>query len=711
MKKIVLVLSMLLLAMHLRAQYKKVGYMPSWSGDAAAIQYSKLTHINYSFAIPNYDGTLKPLENIAKLSSILNQARANGVKVLVAVGGWSYQGASLDPVFEGLASTPAGRSAFVNACINLVNQYGLDGIDLDWEYPDAGVSASNYASLVNELANALHSRGKLLTAAIPHAAYFGPGFSSSIFTQLDWVNLMAYDANDFQHATMPFAIDGLNYWCGTRGLARSKAVLGVPAYGRPSWESYASLLARGANPESDVFGNVGYNGLATIRQKSQYVKDNGYGGIMMWELSQDVSNQYSLISAIHTVLGSGSPPPLPQEPFSGVINLPGRIEAENFDKGGQQVAFNDVSSANEGGQYRTDAVDVEACAEGGYNVGWIAAGEWLEYTVNVNVAATYTLAARVASTSANNSFYLELSGQRVSGTFVVPNTGGWQNWTTVSFQAHLPAGQKVLRLVMAQGNFNLNYLQVSAINNNPNQAPVVSLTGPANGASILVGSSLSINANASDADGQVQRVEFWANGVKLGEDVSAPYSFTWTPTTAGTYSVSARAIDNAGATATSATHQITVSSVNSGCSVSAWNASAVYWQGNRVSLNGVVYEAKWWTQNQSPALFSGTWDVWKRIGPCSSKTLQDEEILSQQFESLMQASPNPTDGILNLRVDLAPGQHQFEVRNSLYDLMQERTVEGGWWESEVDLSPYSSGVYWLVWRSGSGTKYIKVVKQ
>ena len=122
------------------AQFKVVGYMPSWAGDVNVIQYNKLTHINYAFALPTWDGGLQPLENAWKLQSLVSLAHARNVKVCIAVGGWNNGD---DGAFESLAANATYRTNFVNALIGMVNQYGLDGVDMDWEYPDNGASANN----------------------------------------------------------------------------------------------------------------------------------------------------------------------------------------------------------------------------------------------------------------------------------------------------------------------------------------------------------------------------------------------------------------------------------------------------------------------------------------------------------------------------------------------------------------------------------------
>jgi hypothetical protein len=91
-----------------------------------------------------------------------------------------------------------------------------------------------------------------------------------------------------------------------------------------------------------------------------------------------------------------------------------------------------------------------------------------------------------------------------------------------------------------------------------NQAPTVSLTAPAGGSSATTGTPVTLAASAADADGSVARVEFYAGSTLLGSDTTAPYTFTWTPATAGSYALTARAFDNAGAATTSSALGFTV---------------------------------------------------------------------------------------------------------------------------------------------------------
>jgi beta-glucanase (GH16 family) len=153
-----------------------------------------------------------------------------------------------------------------------------------------------------------------------------------------------------------------------------------------------------------------------------------------------------------------------QAAYPGVpLALPARIQAEDFDLGGPGVAYLDADAGNSGGQYRpTEGVDIESCADtgGGYNTGWINVGEWVEYTVAVPAAGGYTIRGRVSSLLGGSTFHLEFNGVDRTGDIAVPNTTGWQTWTTVSASAFLSAGTQVMRFVPTTAGFNVNWFEI-----------------------------------------------------------------------------------------------------------------------------------------------------------------------------------------------------------------------------------------------------------
>ncbi|MEZ0066428.1 hypothetical protein ABIA32_002438 [Streptacidiphilus sp. MAP12-20] len=154
----------------------------------------------------------------------------------------------------------------------------------------------------------------------------------------------------------------------------------------------------------------------------------------------------------------------PEGPYGGsAAAVPGVVQAENYDTGGQGVAYNVTSVNGTANGYRADGVDLETTTDtgGGYDLGWTTGGQWFRYTVAVATAGTYTVSLRVAAPSAvTDAFHLsDASGTNLSGNLNLPATGGWQAWTTVTAQVTLPAGQQVLTLNQDNGGWNVNSLQ------------------------------------------------------------------------------------------------------------------------------------------------------------------------------------------------------------------------------------------------------------
>jgi uncharacterized delta-60 repeat protein len=160
-----------------------------------------------------------------------------------------------------------------------------------------------------------------------------------------------------------------------------------------------------------------------------------------------------------------------QSPFKGSpFNVGDTIQAEDFDLGGQNLAYSDTDATNNGGAYRpTEGVDIEATSDtgGGFDVGWTMPGEWVEYTINIPTAGLYDMQTRIASPKAGGSFHYSLDdGKVVADRQTIPNTGSFQNWTTIT--VHLPrleAGTHVLRLNMdfvstGGGMANFNWLKL-----------------------------------------------------------------------------------------------------------------------------------------------------------------------------------------------------------------------------------------------------------
>ena len=143
--------------------------------------------------------------------------------------------------------------------------------------------------------------------------------------------------------------------------------------------------------------------------------------------------------------------------------LPGRIEAEDYDAGGEGVAYHDTTPGNEGGVYRLDDVDIEPLiGSAGHNIGWIRPGEWLQYTVNVSAGGAYTLRVRGASRWGEPSLSLLVDGSPAAIVPIYINES-YDDFGLTSATVNLPAGEHRLRLALS-GYFNLDYIEFEAMN-------------------------------------------------------------------------------------------------------------------------------------------------------------------------------------------------------------------------------------------------------
>lgn len=143
-----------------------------------------------------------------------------------------------------------------------------------------------------------------------------------------------------------------------------------------------------------------------------------------------------------------------------VANIPGIIQAENYNIGGEGVSYHDTDTGNSGNVYRADDVDVDTLTEGGYALGWLVAGEWVEYTVNVTTAGKLAFQARVACGGNGGAFHLELDGTAITSSISVPNTGDYATYQTIDGEVSgLIPSSHILRMVIDTSYFNMDWIQ------------------------------------------------------------------------------------------------------------------------------------------------------------------------------------------------------------------------------------------------------------
>jgi GH18 family chitinase len=323
--RLLTVLALTLVSTIACAGERVVAYVPNWidtKAFAEKIDYAKLTHINIVFENPTNDAG--DLSFSRKNEALIAKAHANKVLVLISIGGGSASdNKTLKARYFDLL-TEAKRGAFAAKLAAYVEEHSFDGLDVDIEGPSIN---DDYGAFIAELAKALKPKGKLLTAALSKG-YGGSKVPDSVFEHFDFINIMAYDGagpwnpnSPGQHSSMEFAKSNTAYWL-KRGLPKEKAVLGVPFYGYGFGEAfkkddyaYAELVAAhpGAENVDEVGKTIWYNGLPTIRAKTQYAMEQGLGGIMIWSLDADAVGEKSLLTAIYETLHPPKSPVVPEK--------------------------------------------------------------------------------------------------------------------------------------------------------------------------------------------------------------------------------------------------------------------------------------------------------------------------------------------------------------------------------------------------------------
>lgn len=322
-----------------------VGYYAGWAAYQGytpdKIPTGRFTHINYAFAAidpaKNAVVLTDPATDKANLAALRAlRDRQPGLKLLISVGGWDDS-----TYFSDIASTAARRTAFARSCVDFVLTYGLDGVDLDWEYPVSGGASGtthrpqdkqNFTLLLQEIRNMLDSQGRqdgktycLTIAGGADRGYLRQIEPAAVAELVDYVFLMAYDytgrwdSRTGLNAPLSGVEDSVDAWLG-QGVPPEKLVLGMPLYGwafqgvtggsgglRGSYAtvssaSYDKVVSQYLNASAyrltrheedqvpSLYGSgrfVTYDDPQSIAAKAELARDRGLLGVGFWELSQD----------------------------------------------------------------------------------------------------------------------------------------------------------------------------------------------------------------------------------------------------------------------------------------------------------------------------------------------------------------------------------------------------------------------------------------
>ncbi len=282
----------------------------------AKIDFKKITHTNVAFSLleKNEAGFYVPTitDNVrAGIALVLDEIKRQGAdsKVLISIGGWAAS------FFCEASSNEENRKAFADQCLVLLKETGIQGIDIDWEYPgiDGGgvISAcpncrTDFIALCKAVRKAI-GKDYLLTVAV------GSHLSRDLdYSQLnddfDYINVMTYDMAKINHSSFIRSTFSMRFWARS-GFDKNKLVFGVPFYARSrkeehSGKGYDELMAlvkegkatlkRSKNQDHVILADGEHLGIDTpesIARKGRWVKKHGFGGLFNWQELTDVDGE------------------------------------------------------------------------------------------------------------------------------------------------------------------------------------------------------------------------------------------------------------------------------------------------------------------------------------------------------------------------------------------------------------------------------------
>ena len=235
-----------------------------------------------------------------------------------------------------------------------------------------------------------------------------------------------------------------------------------------------------------------------------------------------------------------------------IAELPGTLEAENFDTGADGIAYHDSNNDKEGdaASYRSDGgIDVVK-GNGGYVIGYTNNGEWMEYTVNVKETGVYEYDAWVSSGTTNSGFSLSLINNGVTTNLTpaitVPQTGNndWGKYVALHGRLSVPleAGKQVIRISITGSSCNIDKIIFNRIDIDNNiKVKATSEPSPA-----TINENVTIKVDATSPNGDIKEVRLYLDNVLKTTIKEAPFEYTYKPTQKGTFNYTIEAVDAQG---------------------------------------------------------------------------------------------------------------------------------------------------------------------
>ena len=343
MKKNKFILVLFFFCFHTIFTQRVVGYYPHWVSDQLSvsnIDFNVVTHLNHAFAWPNQNGEIISYDNMFD-PNFCQTIQDNGAKILLSLGGWGN-----DVGFRTISESPELRTVFINNLIDIIDSYGYDGIDMDWEHPTSTEDRQNLNFLISEMDSTfnVYNPDLLITMAVPISNWSGQWYDFSFLRfYIDFFNAMTYDIHGgwSSHAGHNSPLysspvgdpdgsceTGINYLVNSRGIPANQINMGLAFWGKKynasdinmsftgdvidefypdiinlidngwtyEWDSIAFSPYLKKTDQSKI---ITFDDEESIKFKCDFVHERNLGGVMIWAMSYDlVQGEQKLIESI-----------------------------------------------------------------------------------------------------------------------------------------------------------------------------------------------------------------------------------------------------------------------------------------------------------------------------------------------------------------------------------------------------------------------------
>lgn len=422
---------------------------------------------NMAGAGPIQNSDQEPLDNFVMLSGIDCSARKNNPSIKVAKGQWSK---AVPPMFhcqEGLSVADYfGRTMaqeMPNVTIGIipvaVGGASIKLFDKDqWQpYVNSAESwlsnwAKDYDAQGNDYAAIISLAKKAQEVGVIKGFIFHQGETDGGMSNWETIVKKTYDdmRKDLGISEeLPFVAGEMVYNGACHGM--STRVNGLSKY----FAKFGVAKSQGTGNQSDRlhFDHDGY-----VEMGKRYAAE------MLKLIDKTVDASAGAVEVpLYGGGSAGSEKPEEYGPYGDVFKIPGKVQAEDYNKGGSGKAYSDLDAANQGGEYRGDAVDIYKAGMG-MAVGYTQAGEWLKYSVHVEEDGEYEMIGRLAGTNGTGSISVYLGDTKIGETMVSEKGPDYDTYSDVSGgKVTLKAGDYDLKISIESDWVNIDYIEFKKV--------------------------------------------------------------------------------------------------------------------------------------------------------------------------------------------------------------------------------------------------------